>query len=67
MSTDRGGSPVALPWWGHLIVLALIVGGTVVSVVTGNVLYVAVLVPAAWVIGVKLAGRRAGSREVSVP
>lgn len=55
----------SMAWWGHLIVLTLILGGTATSVVIGNPLYAVILVPAAWYIGARLS--RASQRtSVSV-
>ena len=46
-----------LPWWGHVVVLTLIVGGTTASVVTGNPIFAWLLVSAAWAAGAAIARR----------
>ena len=40
-----------LPWWGHALLLALILGGTGLSIATGNPLYAVGFVVTAWIIG----------------
>lgn len=54
----------SMAWWGHLIVLTLILGSTATSVVTGNPLYAVILVPVAWYIGTRLS--RAPQQVVAV-
>ena len=43
-----------MPWWGHVLVLTLILGGTVASILTANPLCALILVPVAWFIGARL-------------
>lgn len=40
-----------MPWWGHVLMLTLIIGGTGISVVVGNPGYAWVCVVSAWIIG----------------
>lgn len=47
-----------MPWWGHAIVLTLILGSTAVSVVTGNPLWALLCVPLAWFVGLVLSTPR---------
>lgn len=50
----------SMPWWGHTIVVTLIVGSTLTAMITGNLMYV-IAIPFAWFIGTRL--QRSVSRE----
>lgn len=41
----------SMPWWGHVLMLTLIFGGTGTSVVVGNPGYAWICVLASWIIG----------------